>query len=59
MFITNLEDFSQKLLYKCNYELSNYLQKNGFCLIGIDKDNNYCFYITKKLLDFLKKGGDE
>lgn len=59
MFITNIEDFDQKLLYKCNYKLSTYLQENGFCLIGIDKDDNYCFYTTKELLDFLKKGGEE
>lgn len=58
MFIVNIEDFNIDFLYKCNYEDSKYLQDNGFCLLGIDQYNNYCFAKTKELLKFLGKDGE-
>ena len=59
MLITNIRDFKNLNLYKCNKKKSLILQKNGFHLIGYD-NHEYFFLMTDRLSNFLKsKGGDD
>lgn len=58
MLITNILDFKNLDLYKCDKKESLLLQINGFCLISYDKDWYY-FRKSKELIKFLNsEGGD-
>lgn len=61
MFILNISDLSKDLsnYYICNKEQSEFLVKNGFCLLSANfKNNQYFFLNTEKLKNFLLKGGE-
>ena len=47
MFIINISDIPKRFLYICNKEQSDKLIKDGFCLLGIERDK-YCYYKSKK-----------
>lgn len=58
MLITNILDFKNLDLYKCDKKESFLLQVNGFYLISCDKDWYY-FRKSRELINFLKlRGGD-
>lgn len=58
MLITNIIDFKNLNLYKCDKKKSLILEINGFCLIGYD-DEGYYFLMSDSLSEFLRKeGGD-
>lgn len=58
MFIINIEDINKKNMFICNKEYSEYLNSNGFCLLGIDKEK-YFYYKTDELNFFLRRNGGD
>lgn len=56
MFITNSNSFKKTKLYRCDKDMSMFLQKNGFSLFSIE-NNDYIFVLTDDLKQFLKKKG--
>ena len=58
MFVINVNQIDKKKLYKCDLHMSNMLQRNGFPLFSIEKDD-YFFVKTKELCNFLNLEGGE
>lgn len=58
MFLINVDKVSKELLYECDKNMSNHLQKSGFSLLGIEGDKFY-LYRTDELMDFLRLEGGE
>ena len=58
MFITNSNSFKKTKLYRCDKDMSTFLQENGFSLFSIE-NNDYIFVLTDDLKQFLKKKGGE
>lgn len=56
MFITNFNSFKKTKLYRCDKDMSVFLQKNGFSLFSIENDE-YIFVLTDELKQFLNKEG--
>ena len=56
MFITNSNSFKKTKLYRCDKDISVFLQKNGFSLFSIENDE-YIFVLTDELKQFLNKEG--
>lgn len=59
MLITNILEFNNLDLYKCDINKAIFIQLNGFHLMGYDEEGNYYFRRSKELLNFLKKDGDK
>ena len=61
MFVTNIDKLSNDLsrYYICNKSASDYLIKNGFCLLSaIYEEDKYIFMKTNDLMKFIEKGGE-
>ena len=56
MFITNSNSFKKTKLYRCDKDMSVFLQKNGFSLFSIENDE-YIFVLSDELKQFLNKEG--
>lgn len=59
MFILNIDNLniSSSEFFICKKEMSDFLVKNGFCLIHADYSlGKYYFIKTKNLINFLRGG---